>query len=102
MTDLKRRARRWRARVDRYAPGPSGGSDFPHARRGTQVAPLSGKRLPPVRSLLAPCDGECKSVKEERMMIRLVVFLAIGVMGLILVRVRRQRGMAWPEYRDAS
>jgi len=25
------------------------------------------------------------------MMIRLVVFLAIGVMGLILVRVRRQR-----------
>ena len=48
-------------------------------------------RLPPVRSLLAPSDGECKSVKEERTMIRLVVFLAIGVMGLILVRVRRQR-----------
>ena len=30
-------------------------------------------------------------VKEVQPMIRLVVFLAIGVMGLILVRVRRQR-----------
>jgi len=30
-------------------------------------------------------------VKEDQPMIRLVVFLAIGVMGLILVRVRRQR-----------
>ena len=31
------------------------------------------------------------AVKEGRAMIRLVAFIAIGVMGLILVRVRRQR-----------
>jgi len=53
--------------------------------RGTVVAPLTGK--PAYRRT----DGECRSVKEDQPMIRLVVFLAIGVMGLILVRVRRQR-----------
>jgi hypothetical protein len=57
---------------------------------GTQVAPLSDKPAN-AGSLSDLADGECRSVKEDQPMIRLVVFLAIGVMGLILVRVRRQR-----------
>ena len=36
------------------------------------------------------CEKKCEG---DRPMMRLVVFLAIGVMGLILVRVRRQRKM---------
>jgi len=54
------------------------------------VAPRSANRLD-AGLLLGLADAECRTVKEDQPMMRLVVFLAIGVMGFILVRVRRQR-----------
>ena len=67
------------------APWGTPGLGIPRHASGTLVAPPSGK--PAYRRTAR----ECRSVKEDQPMIRLVVFLAIGVMGLILVRVRRQR-----------
>src|SRR5207249_1613023 len=77
-TDLKRRIRRRHREIGRQR------GDVP--RKGA-VSRYGGCRW--WRQLFVDARGN--SVKEDRPMIRLVVFLAIGVMGFILVRVRRQR-----------